>query len=140
LPPRLLGHARLATFGAVHDDPGGLQPIAAGGHWLAHNGNVYNAAALHPGARTDSGALAALYATLRAAGAGPGEALEVTVGKADQVAWAIVVLDSTGALVAHRHGLPLWRHVDPTGVYLSSRPFLAAVELPAGRVCMEAVA
>jgi hypothetical protein len=42
----------------------------------------------------------------------------------------MVVLDATGALVAHRHGLPLWRADHPTGTYLSSRPFTTIASRP----------
>lgn len=149
--PRVLGHSRLATFGQP-DDLAGTQPLVTGRiarryddagpdspvHALAHNGNVYNADHLAPGMPSDSAALLAVYAQLRSNGDTPSEALSLTIQAADQAAWAVVVLDVTGEMVAHRHGLPLYRHTDPTGVYLSSVAFAGAVEVPADTLLREA--
>jgi asparagine synthetase B (glutamine-hydrolysing) len=130
--PRIIGHARLASYGAAHDNLAGLQPVHADGHLLAHNGNAYNAAELDPAALTDSAALAAVYARhRRLGGLPPAEALKTLIAEADQRAWAIVILDATGVLVAHLHGLPLWRYDNGTGTYLSSRPFRRAIQIPA---------
>lgn len=125
----VLGHARLATFGA-HDDSGGLQPVTLDGHAIAHNGNVYNAAQLAGGHETDTQSLAAAYAALRAEGTSPGSALTAVIGQASQEAWAVVVLDAAGgALYAHRRYHPLYQLRTPAGLYLSSRPFHGHCEL-----------
>lgn len=137
--PHIIGHARLATMGAAHDDPAGLQPVHVDGHWLAHNGNVYNAGQLDPDAPTDSGALATCYAGHRRfGGMTPAEALKAAIALADQRAWAIIILDSTGQLLATRFRLPIWRHADDTGAYYSSRPFAAAELIPEDTVHAEA--
>jgi asparagine synthetase B (glutamine-hydrolysing) len=137
--PRILGHSRLATFGAP-DDLAGVQPLAQDGHVLCHNGNAYNAAEIDSRLAkvSDSAVLLALYAAVRATGSTPSEALQGVVNVADQKAWALVVLDLTGELVAHRHGLPLFRLTHPTGVYLSSVAFAGAEELPADTILREA--
>jgi glutamine phosphoribosylpyrophosphate amidotransferase len=116
---RVLGHARLGTASGG-DDPFALQPVVADGHALAHNGHVYNARELDFEARTDSTALARVYNRLRK-NTRPVQALADLARMADQRAWAIVVLDSTGGLYAHRHYHPLfwWRADD--GVYVSSQ-------------------
>lgn len=129
--PRVLGHARLATTSSPADRAG-LQPIAVDGHLVAHNGTITNPADLWPGAGTDSVALAHAYARHRAAGVPPTAALTAVIGRARHTAWAIVVLDATGELVAHRAGLPLWVTHHRTGLYLSSRPIPDAHPLPAG--------
>lgn len=130
----VLGHARLATFGAL-DDRDGLQPIVFDGHYLAHNGNVYNAAALVGSPLpSDSWALLVTYATARRGGMTPAEALDKTLGMAEQKAWAVVVLDADGTMVAAHHGLPLYGLRHPTGVYLSSRALDGASLLPVGDV------
>jgi asparagine synthetase B (glutamine-hydrolysing) len=122
--PAVLGHARLATTGSW-DDPEGLQPVTCGRHAIAHNGTVYNPADVAPGAdvATDTHALAIAYETERFLGGTPAGSLAAVVARADQRAWAIVVLDADGTLVGHRHGHPLHAYRDPTGLYLSSRPF-----------------
>ena len=130
--PRILGHARLATMGAAHDDPDGLQPVYSGGHWLAHNGNVYNAAKLDADAPTDSAALATCYSGHRLhGGLPPVPAMLATIGQADQRAWALLILDDAGMLLASRHQLPLWWLATSTGSYYSSRP------LPGARLVSE---
>lgn len=118
----VLGHARLATFGA-HDDTGVFQPVISDGHAIAHNGNVYNAATLAAWAPTDTHALAAAYAAVRASGLPARAALDYIVAHADQRAWAIVILDADGTLLAHRHYHPLYIVQAAEGTYLSSRPF-----------------
>jgi glutamine phosphoribosylpyrophosphate amidotransferase len=127
----VIGHARLATQGAMCTDPAGLQPVEADGHLLAHNGNVYNPQELAgPGYATDSAALAEQYAALRYGGLPPDDALAAAFGKAATPASAVAVLDSSGVLIAVRRRLPLWMYQDETGCYLSSRPFSSAVMLP----------
>lgn len=118
--PRVLGHARLATA-TGGTDVGALQPVVVDGHAFAHNGHVYNAAALDATAPTDSVALARTYARLRRT-CSPRQALTDLVDYATHSAWAIVVLDRTGGLYAHRHYHPLYRWTGTQGVYLSSRP------------------
>ena len=115
----ILGHARLATVGdwRQHDQ---LQPIVVAGYALAHNGVIRNADQLDPGHATDSIALAHAYARERTAGRHPYEALDKLVATAEHEAWAIVVLDTNGALYANRHYHPLYLHKSRGGVYLSS--------------------
>ncbi|MFE7965390.1 hypothetical protein ACFU0X_20540 [Streptomyces cellulosae] len=120
--PRILGHARLATRGDYRD-LAGLQPCHADGHHIAHNGTIRNWTDLDPDAPSDSVALTRLYARHRAAGAGPATALRATLDACDTPAWALLVLDATGVLLAWRNQLPLWRYDHPTGVYYSSRRF-----------------
>ncbi|GAA4626939.1 hypothetical protein GCM10023196_037220 [Actinoallomurus vinaceus] len=124
----VLGHARLATVGDWQD-VAQLQPITAAGHALAHNGVVHNSAALGSHADTDSMLLAHLYATLRAAGHTPPDALTRLTKAASQQAWAIVVLDADGHLYAHRRYHPLYRHREADGVYLSSQPITPSGQL-----------
>jgi glutamine phosphoribosylpyrophosphate amidotransferase len=132
----VLGHARLATFGGWNDAQL-LQPAVANGHAIAHNGNVYNAAQLiddvsYAGAlATDTRALTAAYAALRTAGHTPALALAAVLDRARQEAWAVVILDADGTLLAHRSYHPLYARTTATGVYVSSRPFhKASVLLP----------
>jgi glutamine phosphoribosylpyrophosphate amidotransferase len=135
---RIIGHARLATMGAAHDDPAGLQPVRAPGAWLAHNGNVYNAAQLDATAPTDSAALAVAYSGHRIfAGMTPAEALKATLGVAEQRAWAVLILDASGFLLSARHRLPLWRLGTSTGAYYSSRPLPGAELIPEDAVHAE---
>jgi predicted glutamine amidotransferase len=127
----IVGHARLATQGAMCTDRSGLQPITAGGHLLTHNGNIYNPGELAPpGFATDSAALAARYAAHRTAGLPPAAALTQTLTSAVTPASAVVVLDASGALTAWRRKLPLYLHEHERGRYVSSRPFAAARLLP----------
>ena len=129
IPPdatAVLGHGRLATSGPA--DAAGLQPLAAGPGWLAHNGNVYNAAQLRPAAVTDSHALALVYAHGRAGGLDPATALKQLVDQAEQVAWVIVVLDADGHLYGHRYTHPLFTCTTATGTYWSSRRCCATAE------------
>jgi asparagine synthetase B (glutamine-hydrolysing) len=122
----VLGHARLATQGAAYDDPAGLQPFGRAGHWLAHNGNVYNPAELAAGVHaTDSAAVLAAYAAARDE-LGPAGALTRVLERAQTAASAVVVLDSDGTLLAARRKLPLFAAERPDGVYLSSRTFPGA--------------
>jgi glutamine phosphoribosylpyrophosphate amidotransferase len=148
--PRILGHSRLATFGAP-DNADGTQPILRDSrnvpenrlpHAIAHNGNAYNAADIDSklAKTSDTVVLAELYSALRAANRTPSQALQGVVNVADQKAWALVVLDATGELVAHRHGLPLFRLTHPTGVYISSVAFAGAEALPEDVVTREAPA
>lgn len=121
---RLLGHCRLATIGGQYDDQEAIQPLLAGDHMLAHNGNAYNWADLDPHAVSDSDALATTYARHRDTGATPRQALQLTVANARHNAWAIAVLDGDGSLVATRYRLPLFTLTTYTGaVYLSSVRF-----------------
>lgn len=121
--PRLLGHTRLATFGR-YDDPTGIQPVTADGHHVALNGNIYNPTVVHPGTwPTDTHHLAHAYADARAADRDPRAALEHVFRTVESEAWAVVVLDATGTLVAYRCRLPLWHYRTPDGVYLASRRF-----------------
>jgi predicted glutamine amidotransferase len=127
----VIGHARLATQGAMCTDSSGLQPVTADGHLLAHNGNIYNPGDLaDPGYATDSAALAAQYADRRAAGLPPAGALTLTMVSAVTPASAVVILDASGVMLAWRRRLPLYLHENDNGRYLSSRPFAGAVLLP----------
>lgn len=137
--PQVVGHARLATIGA-YNDPDALQPVTRDGHWVVHNGTVTNYRDLSPGARTDTAAVADVYAHHRRHGTPPDTALELAVKQARHHAWVMVVLDVTGVLVAHRHGLPLWRADHSTGTYLSSRPFTSIASRPAAADFLLAVA
>jgi asparagine synthetase B (glutamine-hydrolysing) len=120
---RCLGHARLATFGK-YDDIDAVQPISVSDHHVAFNGNIYNPTDVYPGEwPADTHHLAHAYATARAAGQGPGEALARALAPARMSAWAVVVLDACGALVAFRSGLPLFTHQADGGLYLASRRF-----------------
>lgn len=119
--PRIVGHARLATRGDYRD-PAGLQPAHADGHYLAHNGTIRNHTELDPTAATDTLALVHAYARHRAHH-GPQAALRAALEDADTPAWALLVLDATGTLLAWRHDLPLWRLNHPTGRYYASRRF-----------------
>jgi asparagine synthetase B (glutamine-hydrolysing) len=117
----VVGHSRLATTGLNPHDITGLQPVVRGGHVLAHNGAMDETwRELLPAARTDSHALADSYARHRAAACDPPEALKAAVGEFTGDAWAVVVRDATGALVASRHHLPLWVTRRADAVYLSS--------------------
>ncbi|RZF02955.1 class II glutamine amidotransferase [Streptomyces albidoflavus] len=120
--PRIIGHARLATRGDYRDTAG-LQPCRADGHLVAHNGTIRNWTDLTPDAPSDSVALARTYASHRATGDGPATALRAALDACDTPAWALLVLDATGTLLAWRRGLPLWRLDHPTGVYYASRRF-----------------
>lgn len=126
----VLGHSRLATMGDWRDVRQ-LQPFTVAGHALAHNGSIANPDDLYPGAATDSEALAHAYAAFRVAGRSPYAALEFLLGAiAQHTAWAVVVLDTTGRLYAHRHYHPLYRlDTGGEGVYLSSQRFHPAAEL-----------
>lgn len=120
---RCLGHARLATFGR-YDDIDAVQPVAVDGHHVAFNGNIYNPAEVHPGTwPADTHHLAHAYAEERAHGHDPARALERALAPARMNTWAVVVLDVTGALVAYRHGLPLFTYRTDNGLYLASRRF-----------------
>lgn len=136
----ILGHARMATVGR-YDDLAALQPwLADAGlpgvgavHALVHNGNVYNANRLTDRPTvTDSHALALAYAQLRGSGLTPPVALKQLLDRAQQHAWAIVVLDADGRLYGHRYRHPLYRCNPPYGgVYWSSQPCCeTAVLLP----------
>jgi asparagine synthetase B (glutamine-hydrolysing) len=120
--PRIIGHARLATRGDYRNTAG-IQPCTADGHLITHNGTIRNWETLDPHAPSDSAALATTYAARRKTGDGPATALRAALEHADTPAWALLVLDATGALLAWRRGLPLWRLDHPTGVYYASRRF-----------------
>lgn len=129
----VLGHARLATQGAAPADPDGLQPLGYAGHWLAHNGNVYNPAELAPGRHvSDSAAVLAAYAAARDR-LDPAAALRLVMTRARTEASVVLVADAAGTLVAAKRHLPLFvlstAHV---GVYLSSRQFPGAEPVPDG--------
>lgn len=127
----VVGHARLCTIG--RNDVHGLQPWPVGGHVFAHNGNVYNHRELWPDkAPSDSAAIANLYARLRDSGEDPESALCEVVAESQQIAWAIVVLDRDGSLVAHRHYQPLHALRHDTGIYVSSVPFDGSLPLEEG--------
>lgn len=115
---RVLGHARLATYGQPAD-LNAVQPIEVDGHRVAHNGNAPAAYADCPHAPSDTAALAIIYAAYRVAGQPPCAALTFTAAQIDSP-WALAVLDADGSLLVSRRGLPL--HVLRTrdGVYLSS--------------------
>ncbi len=125
----LIGHARLATVGH-HDQPVGLQPAYADGHWLALNGTAR--AHLNTPAPSDAFVLADTYANHRADGQPPHTALEHTIRDADLPAWAVIVLDATGQLAVSRRRLPLHEHVNHTGRYLSSASLPDSHPLPEG--------
>lgn len=121
VPPaatRILGHARLATYGQACD-LAAVQPIEVDGHRLAHNGNAATAYQDHPHAPSDTAALAIIYAAHRLAGNTPAAALTFTVARIDTV-WALAVLDADGSLLVSRHGRPLHTLRTPTGLYFSS--------------------
>jgi predicted glutamine amidotransferase len=115
----ILGHARLSTYGAV-SDVAATHPIHLDGHYLVHNGNAPHAYRRHPGLPSDSVALATIYAEYRRQGLYPTDALMLTVADADQVAWAVAVMDSSGVLVASSSGLPIHVLDTGSGTYLSS--------------------
>lgn len=123
----VVGHARLATFGDWRDT-GQLQPVIAGRHAVAHNGNIYNAGSLGGPAPTDTIAFAAAYARARAT-TGPADALACLTAAAVQEAWAIVVADADGSLYAHRAYHPLFIHQAPEGTYLCSFPLAPSDQL-----------
>jgi hypothetical protein len=118
----VIGHARLATRGDSRD-LAGVQPAEADGHLFAHNGTIRNHTTWAPDVASDTVALAAEYAAHRTPTIGPPEALGAAMAPADTPAWALLVLDAEGPLVAWRHGLPLWRLDHTTGVYFASRRF-----------------
>lgn len=128
--PRLVAHARLATY-ASHDDYTAIQPISFGGHALAYNGTTTN---LHdltttPPAGGDAWALAAAYSFHRDAGLTPPDALKTIAAAANHRAWVLTVLDADGTLTAHRHHLPLFRLATSHGIYLASGRFHPDCEL-----------
>lgn len=115
---RILGHARLATYGQP-TDLAAVQPIEIDGHHIAHNGNATTAYHDRADAPSDTAALAIIYAAHRLSGATPAAALTRTAARIDTV-WALAVLDADGSLLVSRHGLPLHTLYTPTGLYLSS--------------------
>ncbi len=125
----IVGHARLATMGdwtsvdelqpAVSITEGPDRPLP---HAIAHNGVIRNPDYLWPDAPTDSWALAHAYAAVRETRS-PLDALDVLMKDADQVSWAVLVLDGTGLLVAHRNRHPLWVLDTDYGSYASSARF-----------------
>jgi glucosamine 6-phosphate synthetase-like amidotransferase/phosphosugar isomerase protein len=117
--PIILGHARLATMGA-HGIEGAQPIVTKGGHVMVHNGNVTNWLELDDNPVTDSYALASLYDQIRSTGMEPVEALEATLTASEQVAYAVVLLDADGTLLASHSGLPLHCLTDDTGTYVSS--------------------
>jgi asparagine synthetase B (glutamine-hydrolysing) len=125
---RILGHARLATYGQP-TDLAAVQPIEVDGHHLVHNGNATTAYHDHPHAPSDTAALAAIYAAHRLTGAPPAAALTHTAAHIDTV-WALAVLDADGSLLVSRHGLPLHILHTHTGVYLSSGPIPGSQLVP----------
>ena len=99
----------------------GAQPIVTkAGHVMIHNGNVTNWQDLADNPVTDSYALASLYDEIRATGIEPVEALEATLTASDQVAYAVILLDADGSLLASHSGLPLHLVGNGSGLYLSS--------------------
>lgn len=130
----ILGHARLATVGDWRQREQ-LQPIVVDQHAIAHNGVISNPDDLTPHCVTDSIALAQAYGRLRREDVTPWEALEKLIASAEQRAWAIAVLDSSGPIYVHRHYHPLYSYRDDRGTYLSSQPFHdGATELGEDRV------
>ncbi|WP_128381259.1 class II glutamine amidotransferase [Streptomyces cavernae] len=118
-----LGHARLATFGR-YDDEDAVQPVTVDGHHVAFNGNIYNPVEVHPGTwPADTHHLAHAYAAERTHGHSPHRALERALAPARMNAWAVVILDASGALVTYRQGLPLFTYRAEGGLYLASRHF-----------------
>ncbi|WP_329368771.1 hypothetical protein OG896_24660 [Streptomyces sp. NBC_00669] len=118
----VIGHARLATRGDSRD-LAGVQPAEAGGHLVAHNGTIRNHTSWDPDAASDTVALARAYAAHRAPTTGPPQALSAALAPAVTRAWALLVLDAQGPLVAWRHDLPLWHLAHTTGTYFASRRF-----------------
>lgn len=115
---RVLGHARLATYGQS-TDLAAVQPIEVDGHHLVHNGNAAAAYGEYPHAPSDTAALAIIYAAHRTSGHPPAAALTYTAARIDSV-WALAVLDSDGSLWVSRHGQPLHILRTHSGLYLSS--------------------
>ena len=98
---RVLGHARLATYGQS-TDLAAVQPIEVDGHHLVHNGNAAAAYGEYPHAPSDTAALAIIYAAHRTSGHPPAAALTYTAARIDS-AWALAVLDSDGSLWVSPH-------------------------------------
>lgn len=125
---RVLGHARLATYGQPND-LAAVQPIEVDGHHLAHNGNAATAYQDQPHAPSDTTALAIIYAAYRLDGQPPCAALTYTAAHIDSP-WALAVLDADGSLLVSRRHLPLHILRTRTGVYLSSGELPGSQLLP----------
>lgn len=127
----VIGHARLATAGS-HDELACVQPLQAGGLFVAHNGTVpahgfhAMAHALTLETNSDSEVLAQLVAR--------DGSLEGVAGVLDLLTpglpLALLVLEPDGAVLAARRGHPLHVRRAPEGVYLCSLPFAGSEPLP----------
>lgn len=121
---RILGHARLATFGSYRD-PAALQPVIAGDLVFTHNGNVYNWADLCTSpCPSDSFALASLLRHDR---------IDRVVDQIDAPSLAIAVADAAG-LYLYRYGLPLFLRREPEGAYWCSWPLPGFTPIPEQKV------
>lgn len=130
----LLGHARLGTTGARSADITALQPVTRAGHTLVHNGSLHSWPEAY--ARTDSHHLLDTYTRTRAMPGVKAEvALSLTLRGADHGAWAVILRDANGTLLASRRGLPLFTRRNPDGgVLVSSVTFDGSEALPESTV------
>lgn len=119
----LVGHCRLATFGA-YTDSRNFQPIEREGWAVAHNGNVYNHARLfaeygvEPQTDNDSEALAMLASVH-----GPHTPQEFRdmLGLAERRSIAVLLMAENLGIFAFADGLPLFEARDGRGLWLCSR-------------------
>lgn len=127
----IIGHSRLSTLGDFGIE--GAQPVMTkGSDVLVHNGNAYNWMDLDATAPTDSYALGTVYSQNRDAGMDPTGALQDVVDRADQQAFALVILDRHGSLIGARRKLPLYVLQHLTGVYAASGRIVGSSEIPEG--------
>jgi asparagine synthetase B (glutamine-hydrolysing) len=121
---RILGHARLATFGSYRD-PEALQPVVSGDLAFTHNGNVYNWRELCSApCPSDSFALVDLLRRDR---------IDTVIGRIDAPSLAIAVQDAAG-LYLYRHRLPLFLRHEPEGYYWCSWPLPGFTPIPQDKV------
>ena len=127
----IVGHSRLATCGVDPHDVTALQPATRGGHVVVHNGTMADGwRDEYPSAHTDSHALADVYAYYRGYRMEPGAALKEAVDAFEHDAWAVIIRDTDGTLLASTRKLPLFGLEIPAwGTYLSSVSFTGATRL-----------
>lgn len=118
----IIGHARLATDGMPRDESG-LQPVTVDGHVIVHNGVIVNWRELDARAPTDSWAFGSFYAHLRRSGRDHVSAFKEALRVAEIRTGALLVLDSSGHLMAWRAHLPLWAFKRDGVLYLGSAMF-----------------